>query len=136
MDVRLEKKQQQVETARGLQAEILEVKTQLVKLERKVNGDDSVSLFALVEKSSEQLGIRDNLVSMRPQSPTRREGFRVEAVDLRLEKIRFDQLVTLLKKFDSANALLNVRQLKVKKRFDDSTLVDVNLQVESMQREG
>ena len=37
---------------------------------------------------------------MRPQSPTLREGFKVEAVDMRLEKIRFDQLVSLLKAFD------------------------------------
>lgn len=61
-------------------------------------------------------------------------GF-AEAVDLRLEKIRFDQLVSLLKAFDSSDMLLNVRQLKVKKRFDDPTLVDVTLQVESVQRE-
>ena len=134
MDARLVKKQRQVEEARLVQADIIKVKTQLAQLEKKLDGKQGSSLFALVENSSDQLGIRDNLVSMRPQSPSLREGFRIEAVDLRLEKIRFDQLVSLLKAFDSADALLNVRQLKVKKRFDDPTLVDVNLQVEIVQR--
>lgn len=136
MDAKLHKKQQQLEAARLVQAELLQVKMQLAQLERKLNGQQGGSLFALVEKSSDRLGIRDNLISMRPQSPSRREGFRVEAVDMRLEKIRFDQLVALLKAFDSAEALLNVRQLRVKKRFDDPTLVDVSLQLEVVQREG
>ena len=134
MDARFANKQDQVEKARHLQIEVAEVKMQLAQLERKIDLRQNGSLFALIEKNSDQLGFGDNLVSMRPQSPTRREGFRVEAVDMRLEKIRFDQLVSLLKAFDSADALLNVRQLKVKKRFDDSTLVDVSLQVESVQR--
>ena len=136
MDTRLTEKKEQVVEARLLQADIAKVKVQLAQLERKTDQRQEVSLFSLVEKSTNQLGFRDNLVSMRPQSPTRREGFRVEAVDLRLEKIRFDQLVLLLKVFDKADILLNVRQLKVKKRFDDPTLVDVNLQVEAVQREG
>jgi hypothetical protein len=136
MEPRFVKKQSQVEKARLLQAEITQVKMQLGQLERKIDKRQSASLFALIEKESDRLGFRDNLVSMRPQSPSQREGFRVEAVDLRLEKIRFDQLVALLKTFDSSTALLNVRQLKVKKRFDDSTLVDVSLQIESMQRGG
>jgi general secretion pathway protein M len=135
MDSRFVHKQEQLEKARLLQAEVAEVKLQLAQLERKIDGKQDASLFALIENNSEQLGFRDNLVSMRPQSPSRREGFRVEAVDLRLEKIRFDQLVSLLKAFDSSDMLLNVRQLKVKKRFDDPTLVDVTLQVESVQRE-
>lgn len=134
MDSRFTKKQEQVEKARLLQAEVAQVKMQLAQLGRKTDRRQEMSLFALIEKSSEQLGFRDNLVSMRPQSPSRREGFRVEAVDLRLEKIRFDQLVSLLKAFDSAETLLNVRQLKIKKRFDDPALVDVNLQVEAVQR--
>ena len=134
MDSRFTKKQEQVEKARLLHAEVAQVKMQLAQLGRKTDQRQEMSLFALIEKSSEQLGFRDNLVSMRPQSPSRREGFRVEAVDLRLEKIRFDQLVSLLKAFDSAETLLNVRQLKIKKRFDDPALVDVNLQVEAVQR--
>ena len=134
MDARLRTKQGQVEKARLLQTEVAAVKTKMAQLERKIDRQQDVSLFALIEKSSDQLGFRDNLISMRPQSASRREGFRVEAVDLKFEKIRFDQLVSLLKAFDSADALLNVRQLKVKKRFDDPTLVDANLQVEAVQR--
>ena len=134
MDARFETKQSQVEKARLLQVEVIQVKNQLAQLERKIGRRQDLSLFALIEKGSERLGFRDNLVSMRPQSPGQREGFKVEAVDLRLEKIRFDQLVSLLKAFESAEALLNVRQLKVKKRFDDPALVDVSLQVESVQR--
>ena len=136
MDARFINKQEQVEKARLLQAEVAQVKMQLAQLERKIERRQDTSLFTFIEKSSDQLGFRDNLVSMRPQSPTRREGFRVEAVDLRLEKIRYDQLVLLLKAFDKADILLNVRQVKVKKRFNDPSLVDVSLQVEAVQREG
>jgi general secretion pathway protein M len=136
MDNNFVRKQGQVEKARQLQVEVARVKTQLAQLGRKVDQQQDTSLFALIENNSEQLGLRDNLVSMRPQSPGRREGFRVEAVDLKLEKIRFDQLVSLLKSFDMADVLLNVRQLKIKKRFDDPTLVDATLQVEAVQRGG
>lgn len=76
MDSRFVHKQEQLEKARLLQAEVAEVKLQLAQLERKIDGKQDASLFALIENNSEQLGFRDNLVSMRPQSPSRREGFR------------------------------------------------------------
>ena len=72
MDSRFTKKQEQVEKARLLQADVAQVKMQLAQLGRKTDRRQEMSLFALIEKSSEQLGFRDNLVSMRPQSPSRR----------------------------------------------------------------
>lgn len=134
MDQKLVAEQERLDEAVELQSRIARVKSELAQLERKVDRRQATSLFSLIEKNSNQLGVGENLVSMRLQDATVREGFRVEAVDLRLEKIRFAQLVSLLKAFDSSPALLNVRQLKIKKRFDDSTLVDVNLQVESLTR--
>lgn len=134
MDKKLVAEQERLDEAVELQSRIARVKSELAQLERKVDRRQATSLFSLIEKNSNQLGVGENLVSMRLQDATVREGFRVEAVDLRLEKIRFAQLVSLLKAFDSSPALLNVRQLKIKKRFDDSTLVDVNLQVESLTR--
>lgn len=134
MDQKLVAEQERLDEAVELQSRIARVKSELAQLERKVDRRQATSLFSLIEKNSNQLGVGENLVSMRLQDANVREGFRVEAVDLRLEKIRFAQLVSLLKAFDSSPALLNVRQLKIKKRFDDSTLVDVNLQVESLTR--
>ena len=77
---------------------------------------------------------RENLASMRPQPPAAVGEFREESVEVRLERVRLGQLVQLLFALDSAEAYLKVKELRIKSRFDDRSLLDAVLTVASYRR--
>jgi general secretion pathway protein M len=68
-----------------------------------------------------------------PQPPPQ-ENLREESVEVRLEKIRLDQVVRLLYAVDTADALLQVKNLRLKTRFDDRTLFDATMTVAAFGR--
>jgi hypothetical protein len=65
---------------------------------------------------------------MRPQPPPPGRTC-ARSREVRLEKIRLDQVVRLLYAVDTADALLQVKNLRLKTRFDDRTLFDATMTV-------
>ena len=77
---------------------------------------------------------KENLVYMRPQPASTQDGYREDSVEIKLEKIRLDQLVRLLYDIQNADAFLQVKNMRVKTRFDNRTLLDVVLTVSAYGR--
>jgi general secretion pathway protein M len=71
---------------------------------------------------------------MRPQPSSVQDTVRENSVEIKLEKIRLDQLIRLLYAIDSTDACLQVKNLRVKTRFDDRTLLDAVLTISSYGR--
>lgn len=134
LDARIAARQRQVGELAALQREYLLLQRQLGEAERRLAKADTFSLFAFVEGLAGQIVSKENLVSMRPQPATVREDLREEAVEIRLEKIRLDQLVRLLYAVDSNEAFLTVKNLRVKTRFDNRSQLDVVLTIASYRR--
>jgi general secretion pathway protein M len=133
---RIEQKQLEVEQARQVQQQLRQVAAGVRERQAKLAQHETGSAFALVEATTLRLGCRDNLAAIRPQSPTSREGVRVEPLELRFENISLEQLTRLLEAFEGAEMLLNVRSLKVRRRFNDPAGLDAVLTLEALQREG
>lgn len=132
---RIASRQQQLEEVRRLQQQYLGLKAVLATTEKKLTDTSrGFSLFPFVEDATTRIGIRDNLVSMRPQTPQVQGDFREESVEIRLERIDLAQLVRLLYAIESADAALQTKSLRIKTRFDNQAQLDTVLVVSSLQR--
>jgi type II secretory pathway component PulM len=133
LDDRIALKQEQFNDVRERQSEYRQLRQSLAQRERKLNRGGS-SAFSAIETIAARLGLRDNLVAMRPQPTSQREGMQVETVAARLERLDLQQFTNLLRAFETSNTLLNVTSMQVRARFDDTTLIDAEVQVETLKR--
>lgn len=134
LDTRISTRQRQLGEMAALQQRYQQLQRRVGEAERRLAKTADFSLFAYVEGLAGQMISKENLVSMRPQPPTVREDLREEAVEVRLEKVRLDQLVRLLHAIDENEALLTVKSLKIKTRFDNRSQLDAVLTIASYRR--
>ncbi|KIH75829.1 general secretion pathway protein M [Geoalkalibacter ferrihydriticus] len=134
-ETRIASRERQLEEVRMLQREYRRLQQELTVAERHlVTGARGFSLFSFVEDVTNRTGVRENLVSMRPQSPQTQGEFREESVEIRLERIRLDQFVRLLHAMDSADIHLNTKNLRIRTRFDDRSQLDATFIVSYLQK--
>ncbi|WP_305041104.1 type II secretion system protein GspM [Geoalkalibacter sp.] len=134
-EARIQSRERQLEEIRLLQREYRRLQQELALAERRlVTSARGFSLFSFVEDVTNRTGVRENLVSMRPQSPQTLGEFREESVEIRLDRIRLDQLVRLLHAMEGADLHVNTKNLRIRTRFDDRSLLDTTLIVSYMQK--
>lgn len=112
--------------------QVVELRQQLVDVETRRK--NKRPLFSQVENLTEQTGVREQLLSMRPQPATTQGKFRQQLVEIRLEKISLAQLVKLLHAVEYRSGGVQVKSMRVKPRFDDRSLLDVNMILMSLER--
>ena len=134
LDAHVAQRQMQLQQVKALQVEFQRLQTDLTRREQKLDKSGGTSAFSSIESIVTRLGFRDKLVAMRPQPAGEREGMQVETVATRIDGIDLTQLVQLLKSFKSSNTLLNVNSMQIRTRFDDPSLLDTELQVETLKR--
>jgi len=134
LDTKIVSKQRQLIEVHQLGQEYKQLQQQLAASERRLASGGDFSLLSFVEASSIRLAGRDSLTAMRPQPTATLEGFREEAVEVKLERIQLNQLVQLLYVADTAPAPMLVKTLRIKPRFDDRNLLDVVITFASYRR--
>jgi general secretion pathway protein M len=134
LDTKIEARQRQVKDVQHLRHEYLLLQRQLAEAEKKLAKGENFSLFSFVEAITAQAATKENLVYMRPQPVSVQEDFKEESVEIKLERIRLDQLVRLLYEIDAANAYLQVKNLRIKTRFDDQSQLNAVLTISSYGR--
>lgn len=107
-----------------LVAEYTGLRQRLTAIENNLAGNRNFSLFSFVEQLVDRIAGRENLVYMRPQPAVENNGIKEETVAIKLEKLRLDQFTSLLYRIETADAPLQVKNLRLKTRFDDATLLD------------
>ena len=133
LDSQIVLRQEQLQEVKALQVEYQQLQAALVQQERKLTRSDS-SAFSAIETIAGRLGLRDNLIAMRPEPTTTRENMRVETVAARLERLDLQQLTGLLKAFATSSTLLNVTSMQIRTRFDDTSQLDAEIKVETLKR--
>ncbi len=83
---------------------------------------------------TEQTGVREQLLSMRPQPATVQGDFRQQLVEIRLESISLAQLVKLLHAVEYRSGGVQVKSMRVKPRFEDRSALDVNMVLMSLEK--
>lgn len=134
-ETRIESRQKQLQQIHELRNEYLTLNKKLNSAERRLEqASRGFSLFSFLEEVTAQTGVRDRLVSMRPQSTATRGEYREESVEIRLERLALPQIVQLMHSLEQAEAFLTTRSLRIKSRFDDRSRFDTVLVISSYQR--
>ena len=135
LDTKIASRQRQLTEVQQLGQEYRQLQQQLAASEKRLASGRDFSLLSFVEATSIRLAGRDSLTAMRPQPTATLEGFREEAVEVKLEKIHLNQLVQLLFVADTAPVPMLVKALRIKPRFDDRNLLDVTITFASYRRD-
>lgn len=105
------------------------LRRQVAAAEARLAKGAQQSLFSFIETLTQRYGIRENLVSLRPQKAQSQGALREESVEIKLERISLEQLVKLLFDLEQGDLALQVRTLRVKTRFDNRSELDVAILV-------
>ena len=71
---------------------------------------------------------------IRDRSPETRGEFIVDSVEIKLEKLTLKQLLELLLGFEGAATPMQVKDLYLKQRFDDRSLLDSTMTITALRR--
>ena len=124
----------QLQEVKGLQARYLALQQQMTQMERLLGKRQDFSALTFIENLVEQTAGRENLLSMRPQSPEVRNEFTIDSVEIKLEKLTLKQLLELLLGVEGADTPVQVKSLYLKQRFDDRSLLDATMTVTALRR--
>lgn len=131
LDERIASRQEQILAGRTLAGRIKALQGEVASAERKLQGTQSAPLVSTIEGMIAEIAGKTALLGIRPQPSTPPAGFRQETIEIKLEKIRLEQLVRLLHSIDSAKMALQTESVKMRPRFEDPGLLDVTLVVSS-----
>ncbi|MDD3800982.1 type II secretion system protein GspM [Desulfuromonas thiophila] len=132
LDQRIASRAHQLQQLDGLRQEYLQLQQQLQRLQQP---PAEFSLFSFVEGQISQIAGRENLTAMRPLTPVQLDGLIQEAVEVKLERVRLDQIVQLLVQIEQAPAPLRVTALNLQSRFDAADLLDSRLLIAAYRQE-
>ncbi len=132
LDRRIAIQQRGLTKALQMQDKISELRQQLATVGNQRRG--SRPLFSQVESLTEQTGVREQLLSMRPQPATTQGEFRQQLVEIQLEKMSLGQLVKVLHAVEYRSGGIQVKSLRVKPRFEDRSSLDVNMILMSLEK--
>lgn len=111
-------------------------RARLAQIETRIaGGKGKFSLLPYMEEATGAAQVRDRIVSMEPQQAPSAQGYKETAVELRLEGLRFQELLGLLVKLETSPYRLQVQRLQVKPRFDAAHLLEVTLLVATHEKE-
>ena len=124
----------QLQEVKALQARYLALQKQMTQMERLLGKRQDFSALTFIENLVEKTAGRENLVSMRPQSPEVRNEFTIDSVEIKLEKLTLKQVLELLLGVEMADTPVQVKGLYLKQRFDDRSLLDATMTVTALRR--
>ena len=134
LDSQIASRQRQRQEVQVLRQRYLSLQGELTQAERRGVSNRNFSLFSFVENLTGQIASRENLVYMRPQPVAVKDEYKEESVEIKLEKIALDQLVRILYQIDTADAFLQVKNLRLKIRFDNKAQLDAVLTISAYAR--
>jgi general secretion pathway protein M len=121
-----------LEKVSRMSEQVLQLRQQLATAAHQQTGRKP--LFSLVESLTEQTGVRDQLLSMRPQPATTQGELRQQLVEIRLEKLSLGQLVKLLHAIEYRSGGVQVKSLRVKPRFESRSELDANMVLMTLEK--
>lgn len=124
----------QLQEVKALQTRYLALQQQMIQMERLLGKRQEFSALTFIENLVEQTAGRENLVSMRPQSPEVRNEFTFDSVNIKLERLSLKQVLELLLGIEEAATPMQVKKLFLKRRFDDRSLLDATMMVTALRR--
>ena len=132
LDRRIAGHKRNLERIEQMQEEIGQLQKELAGINLRRKG--AKPLFSQVESLTEQTGVRQQLLSIRPQPASVQGDYRQQLVEVRLEKLSLPQVVKLLHAVEYRSGGVQVKSLRIKPRFEDRWSLDVNMVLMSLEK--
>ena len=104
-----------------------EIKQILAKRER------GFTLFSFLERAASETAVKDHIKYMKPSSLQGRGLYKEIMVEMKLEAITLNQLVSYLYGIESQEDLISIKRISIKENQKESGLLDAILQVLTFQ---
>ncbi len=104
--------------------------------EGKLAQSTNFSLATFIEGQAEQIAGRTSLSYARPQPPETRGNLLAENLDAKLERLTLEQVLRLLWIIETGPVPMHVREIDLRKRFDDPALLDLTMTITAIRRSG
>ena len=91
----------------------------------RVHADADFSLFSFVDRITASAVDKDSIESMNPSRRQLKPGVEEMVVELRLSRVPLGAVVTVLKSVEESGKPVYIKQLQLKRRYDDKTRFDV-----------
>ncbi|MEW5909659.1 MAG: type II secretion system protein GspM [Thermodesulfobacteriota bacterium] len=92
------------------------------------------TLFSFVEGVASGIGIKDRISYLKPSGSIKAEGpYRLASIELKLESISTESLVSFLYQVETSTALTRVRRLSISKTGEPKGLIDAVFQIETLE---
>lgn len=129
LDKKVASRQLQLNEVRSLQAEYQSLQKQMDYAQKTVGKKDARSPLAKVEELASNIASREKLSYIRPQSPQIQGDIRVDNLDIKLEKLSLEQVLQLLWKVEAPATQMQVKNFRIKQRFDNAAQLDLTMTV-------
>ncbi len=107
----------------------LEIKDSVEKIDQRLSKTpENFDLAGELNEIFDSLGIKNAIRSLNPTDAGANDFYSASYVDIKIDEISLDDLVSLLVKIESSDAFIKVDKLTVRRRFKDNAL-DINIRV-------
>lgn len=128
---RRETAQQELRAMQRLEREHQAVRQQLSEIESRIASAPRGNLRTTLENLASEASVK--VESMEPQASPSNEAYKETKVEVTLKGVDLAQTVSYLTKIESANQVLSVKSLRIRKRPDPTQLLDVTFTVSSFE---
>jgi general secretion pathway protein M len=130
LDRLVAQKEREVHEMKTLRDTYLTQKSLMEEVNRSLNQrGQEFAIFSFLEDLANKVGVKNNIMYMKPALATVGELYRESSVEMRLEGIGVQQLIRYLYDIERAPQLLRVRRMHIKPRAANPDLLDVTFQV-------
>ncbi|MHB8421464.1 MAG: type II secretion system protein GspM [Leptospirales bacterium] len=121
-------------TAQSLVQEIRQSQEDIRKRSQKLARDQTgFSLISYLEQEADRTHIRSSITQMTPRSLPPEGTYHSTLVSLRIEKVDLPHILVFLARLERSRHLIRITRLTIERRFDQHRLLDVHLDVQSIQ---
>lgn len=134
LDQQVEVRTRQLEDVKLLRVRYTELRKNVRQVERLLDSRRDFSSLTFIEALIKEVSGRESLTSMRPQPLVPRGQFAIEPVEIKLENVDLKQVLELLWAIEGAEMPMQVKNLYLKQRFDDTSRLDATMTITALRR--
>ena len=135
MQRNLQTKKSELAEMRRLQAEHNALKEKLQQSQISIGKrDKGFTLFSFMDQLAGQAGIKDRISYMRPSNTVQKNSnYRLSRVEMKIDAVTLEQLTSYLYGIETSKNMVIVKKLSISKKDKNEGLVNVILQVETIE---
>ncbi len=128
---RVEAAEAELRAVQVLRSQYDEVDSRMASVERRIKSGPKGEIFTTLEKLAKDSAVKVD--SMEPRTSPASDDYRETKVQVVLRGVTLAQMVSYLRRIESAPQLLSIKSLRVRTRADKPELLDVNFTVSSFE---